>query len=75
MGIRPWGRKESDTTDRLSTVALQASLSVGFPMEEYWSGLSFPPEYLPDPGNKPTSPAWQAILYQLSYQGSIQVKH
>jgi hypothetical protein len=28
-------------------------------MEEYWSGLSFPPENLPDPGNKPTSPAWQ----------------
>ena len=33
------------------TVALQAPLSVGFPSQEYWSGLPFPPpEDLPDPG-------------------------
>ena len=25
------------------TVALQASLSMGFPRQEYWSGLPFPP--------------------------------
>ena len=40
------------------TVALQASLSMGFLRQEYWSVLPFPsPENLPDPGMKPTSPA------------------
>ena len=39
------------------TVALQAPLSMGFPRQEYWSGLPFrPPENLPDPGTEPTSP-------------------
>ena len=38
----------------------QAPLSMGFPMQEYWSGLPFPPPgYLPRPGIKPTSPALQ----------------
>ena len=32
-------------------VANQASLSMGFPRQEYWSGLPFPsPSELPDPG-------------------------
>ena len=32
--------------------------SVGFPMQEYWSGLSFPPPGdLPNPGIQPVSPA------------------
>ena len=40
------------------TVTCQAPLSMGFPRQEYWSGLSFPsPENFPDPGIKPTSPA------------------
>ena len=40
------------------TIAHQASLSMGFPRQEYWSGLPFPPpEHLPKPGTKPTSPA------------------
>ena len=40
------------------TVAHYAPLSMGFPRQEYWSGLSFPPpEDFPDPGIKPTSPA------------------
>jgi len=43
------------------TVAHQVPLSVGFPRQEYWSGLSFPsPGDLPDPGIKLTSPASQA---------------
>ena len=43
------------------TVACQASLSMGFSRQEYWSGLLFPPPGdLPDPGIKPTSPALQA---------------
>ena len=33
------------------TVACQAPLSMGFPSQEYWSGLLFPsPGDLPDPG-------------------------
>ena len=33
------------------TIARQASLSVGFPRQEYWSELPFPPPGdLPDPG-------------------------
>ena len=40
------------------TVALQASLSMGFPRQEYWIGLTFlPPRDLPDPWIKPKSPA------------------
>ena len=40
------------------TVAYQASPSMGFPRQEYWSGLPFPsPGDLPDPGIEPWSPA------------------
>ena len=40
------------------TVTRQASLSVGLPRQEYWSGLPFPPPGdLPDPGIEPVSPA------------------
>ena len=43
------------------TVAHQASLSMGFSRQEYWSGLPFPsPGDLPDPETKPRSPALQA---------------
>ena len=44
------------------TVACQAPLSMGFPKQEYWSGLPFPsPGDLPDPGNEPTSPESLAL--------------
>ena len=40
------------------TVAYQAPPSMGFSRQECWSGLPFPsPGDLPDPGNKPGSPA------------------
>ena len=40
------------------TVARQAPLSMGFPRQEYWSGLLLlSPEDLPDPGIEPMSPA------------------
>ena len=43
------------------TVAYQASPSLGFSRQEYWSGLPFPsPGDLPDPGIKPGSPALEA---------------
>ena len=39
------------------TAAHQAPLSMGFPRQEYWSGLPFPsPGDLPHPGVKPASP-------------------
>ena len=39
------------------TVACQAPLSVGFPREEYWTGLPFlSPSDLSDPGIEPASP-------------------
>ena len=40
------------------TAALQAPSSMGFPRQEYWSGLPFPsPGDPPNPGIKPSSPA------------------
>ena len=43
------------------TVAHQAPLSIGFPGQEYWSGVPFPsPGDLPDPGIEPRSPVLQA---------------
>ena len=43
------------------TVVYQASLSMGFSRQEYWSGLPFPsPGDLPNPGIEPGSPALEA---------------
>ena len=43
------------------TISRQASLSMGFSRQEYWSELPFPsPGDLPDPGIKSGSPALQA---------------
>ena len=40
------------------TVAVQASLFMGFPRRESWSGLPFPsPGDLPNPGIEPASPS------------------
>ena len=42
-------------------VAHQASPSMGFSRQEYWSGLPFPsPGYLLDPGIEPRSPTLPA---------------
>ena len=44
------------------TVAHQASLSMGFSRQEYWSGLPFPiPGDLPNPGIEPTSAVFAAL--------------
>ena len=44
------------------TIAPQASLSMGFSRQEYWSGLPFPsPEDLPDSGTEPVSLASLAL--------------
>jgi len=51
----------------LWTVAHQAPLSMGFPKQEYWSGLPFPsPGDLLDPGIELLSPT----TGRLSQQGS-----
>ena len=55
------------------TIDHQAPLSMGFPRQEYWSGLPLPsPGDLPDPGIKLISPAsvccvGRQILYRLSH--------
>ena len=47
----------SDSSATSWTLALEASLSMGFYRQEYQSGLLFPsPGDLPDPGMEPTSP-------------------
>ena len=58
------------------TVAYQVLLSVGFPRQEYWSRLPFPPPGdLPDPGIKLQSPVSPAFLADclLSHRGSPNV--
>ena len=49
----------------------QAPLSMDFPRQEYWSGLPCPPpEYLPDLGIEPMSPASPALQAD-----SLQLSH
>ena len=54
----------------LWTVVLQAPLTMGFPRQEYWSGLPCPlPGDLPDPGIEPmslTSPALAGEFFAIS---------
>ena len=46
----------SDSFEITWAVAHQAALSMGFPLQEYWSELPFPPSGdLPDPGGEPQS--------------------
>ena len=53
------------------TVALQAPLSIGFPRQEYWSGLPFPtPGDLPNSGTELASLHWQADSLPLRHLGS-----
>ena len=66
------------------TVARQASLSMGFPRQEYWSRLPFPsPGDLPDPGIGPELPASHAdsLLIELRWKprgcvgaGSLEIQ-
>ena len=43
--------------DPMGSSLHQASPSMGFSRQEYWSGLPFPSGNLPDPGIEPRSPA------------------
>ena len=50
------------------TIACQAPLSVGFPRQEYWSGLPFPsPGDPPNPEIEPRSPALQTDSLPLNH--------
>ena len=59
-------------------LACQASLSMGFPRQEYWSRVPFPPPGdLPLPGIKPaslTSPALAGRFFTTSATWEAQVK-
>ena len=52
------------------TIACHAPLSMGFPSQEYWSGLPFPfPRDLPDPETEPmslASPTWAGGFFTTS---------
>ena len=53
-------------------VARQAPLFMGFPRQEYWSGLPCPsPGDLSDPRIKPTFLDWRADPLPLSHLGSL----
>ena len=80
----PWDHKESDTTEQLLLSAVfvwripwteepGGLQSVEFSRPEYWSGWSFPsPEYLPDPGIKPSSPALQMDSLPAEPKGKLK---
>ena len=69
--------------DPMDYTVCKAPLSIGFPRQEYWSGLPFPsPGDLPDPGIEPmslmspasagrfftTSTTWEARMYTTMYK-------
>ena len=57
------------------TIASQAPLSMGFPGQEYWSGLPFPsPGDLPDPGVEPKSPVLAGSFFTTDPPGKPHVQ-
>ena len=70
----------SDSFATLWTIACQASLSMGFLRQDYWSGLPFPfPGDLSEPGIKSASPTWQTyplpllLLLLVSHLSHVQL--
>ena len=62
----------SDSFVTLWIVAHQTLLSMGFPRQEYWSGLPFSsPGDLPDLEFECVSPALQVDSLPLSHQGCL----
>ena len=58
------------------TVAHHTTLSMGFPRQEYWSGLPFPsPRDLPRPGIEPTSPALAGRFFSTEPSGKSRLCH
>ena len=59
----------------LMDCTLRAPLSMGFPRQEYWSGLPFPPQGdLPDPGIEPESPAPAGRFFTTEQPGKPKCK-
>ena len=55
------------------TTAHQASLSMGFSRQEYWSGLPFlPSEDLPNPGNQTLISKWLLHCRQILYHWATE---
>ena len=68
------GSCQAPLTPRM--VAARLLCPVGFPKQEYWSGLPCPsPGDLPNPGIQHTSPASQVGSLTLSHQGSLLLKN
>ena len=64
----------SDSFTTPWTEAQQASLSMGFPRQEYWSGLLFPfPGDLPNPGIEPTSPTLAGRFFTIEIPGKPNI--
>ena len=60
----------------LWTVAHQASLSMGFPRQEDWSRLPFPPPgESSNTGIEPTSPALAGRVFSTGLPGSSKLTH
>ena len=58
------------------TIAHRAPLSMGFPRQEYWSGLPFPSQGdLPDPGMEPGSPALAGGFFTAEPPGKPALSH
>ena len=58
--------------DPMNYIACQGPLSIGFPRQEYWSGLPFPsPGNIPDPGIGPRPPALQADSLPSELPGKV----
>ena len=55
------------------TVAPQAPLFVGFPRQEYWSGLPCPSRNIPSPGIESASPALAAGFFTTEPPGKSYV--
>ena len=57
-------------------VACQAPLSMGFPRQEYWSGLPFPfPGDFPNLGVVPASPALADGFFIVEPAGKIHISY
>ena len=60
-------------SDPMDCVACQAPLSMGFPIQEYWSGFPFAsPGDLPDPKVKPISSALASRFFTTEPPGKPQ---
>ena len=66
---------ESKFAQLCPTVTLQIPPSMGFPRQEYWSGLPFPlPGDLPDPGIELSSPTLTGRVFTVAPPGKPKLR-